>query len=79
MGPTCGMQMGLKQELQHKSLLCCVAQESLEEESNEEKDEEVNAEKDAQVMAEEKLEEVNLGSDPPELRPISISSRLSEQ
>ena len=30
-------------------------------------------------MAEEKLEEINLGLDPQELRPISISSRLSEK
>ena len=30
-------------------------------------------------MAEEKLEEINLGSDPQEPRPISISSRLSEK
>ena len=55
------IQAGPKQEWQHKSLVCCVAQESSEEESNEEK--EVAAEKDAQVMAEEKLEETNLGSD----------------
>ena len=56
--------------------MCCVAQESSEEESNEEKDEEVVAEKDVHVMAEEKLEEINLWQ---ELRPISISSRLSEK
>ena len=30
-------------------------------------------------MAEEKLEEINLGLDPQEPRPISISSRLSEK
>ena len=30
-------------------------------------------------MVEEKLEEINLGFDPQELRPISISSRLSEK
>ena len=52
-----------RQERQHKSLVCCVAQESSEEGSNEEKDEEVMVEKDVQVMAEEKLEEINLGSD----------------
>ena len=57
--------------------MCCVAQESSEEESNEEK--EVAAEKDAQVMAEEKLEEINLGSNSQEPRPILISSRLSEK
>ena len=36
------------------------------------------AEKDEQVGAEEKLEEINLGSNSQEPRPISISSRLSE-
>ena len=56
-----------------------MAQKGSEEESNEEKDEEVMAKKDVQVMAKEELEEVNLGSDPRELRPISISSRLSEK
>ena len=59
--------------------MCCVAQENSEEGSNEEKEEEVVAEKDEQVGAEEKLEEINLGSDSQEPRPISISSRLSEK
>ena len=57
----------------------CVAQESSEEGSNEERDEEVVAEKDVQVVAEEKLEEINLGFDSLDPRPISISSRLSEK
>ena len=35
------------------------------------------AEKDAQVVAEEKLEEISLGPNPREPRPISISSRMS--
>ena len=56
-----------------------MAQESLEEGSNEEKDEEVIAKKDVQVMAEENLEEINLGSDSQEPRPILINSRLSEK
>ena len=43
------------------------------------KNEEVVAEKDVQVMAEEELEEVNLGSDLQEPRPISISSSLTEK
>ena len=30
-------------------------------------------------MVEEKLEEIDLGSDPQKLRPISISSKLSEE
>ena len=52
MGPMSEIQAGPKQEWQHKSLVCCVAQESSEEESNEEKDEEVVAEKDVQVVVE---------------------------
>ena len=36
-------------------------------------------EKDVQVVAEEELEEVNLGSDLQEPRPISISSSLTEK
>ena len=42
----CEIQVGPGQEWQHKSLVCCVAQESLEEEGNKEKDEEVVVEKD---------------------------------
>ena len=64
-GP-CGIQMGLTQE-------------NSEVEGNEEKNEEVVAEKDVQVMAEEELEEVNLGSDSQEPRPISISLSLTEK
>ena len=41
-----------------------------------EKDE-ITVEKDTQVIAEEKLEEIDLGSDPLKSRPISISSKLS--
>ena len=37
------------------------------------------AEEDVQVVAEEELEEVNLGFDSQELRPISISSSLMEK
>ena len=57
--------------------MCCMAQESLEEESNEEK--EVVVEKDAQVVAKEKLEEINLGTNSHKPRPISINSRLSKK
>ena len=60
----CEMQASPKQEWQHKSMVCCMAQEGSEEETSKEKDEEFMAEKDAQVMAEEKLEEINLGPDP---------------
>ena len=43
------------------------------------KKEEIATEKDVQVMAKEKFEEINLGSNPQEQRPILISSRLSEK
>ena len=56
-----------------------VVQESLKEESNEVKNKKVMAKKDVQVVTEEKLEEINLGLNPQEPRPISISSRLSEK
>ena len=45
----------------------------------EEKDGEVAAEKDTHVVAEEELEEVDLGSDSQEPRPISISTSLTEK
>ena len=56
-----------------------MAQENLEEESNTKKEEEITAEKSTQVIAEEKLEEVDLGTDPQKPRPISISLKLSEE
>ena len=73
------MQAVPMQEWQHKSLVCCVAQEGSEEESDAEKMEEVMAEKDVQVTAEERLEEIDLGSNPQEPKPILISSKLSEE
>ena len=42
------------------------------------KDEAVTTERDIQVMAEEELEEVDLGSDSQEPRPILISASLTE-
>ena len=77
MGPTSEMQVGPTKEWQHRSLACCVAQENLE--NGKEKDEEVVAEKDTQVVAEEELEEVDLGSDSQEPRPILISASLTEK
>ena len=56
-----------------------MAQECSEEESNEEKEEEITVEKDVQVTTKERLEEIDLGSNPQEPKPISISSRLSEE
>ena len=57
------MQGGPKQGSQHKSLVCCVAQENAEEESDMKSEEKVTAEKDTKVTTEEKLEEVDLGTD----------------
>ena len=76
-GPTGEMQVGPTQKGQHKSLACCVAEGSLEKE--EEKDGAVTAEKDIQVMVDEELDEVDLGSNPQEPRPISISASLTEK
>jgi len=64
---------------QHKSLVCCMAQDGSEEEGDTKSEKEIAAKKDAQVMAEEKLEEIDLGMDPQKPRPISISSKLSEE
>ena len=71
------MQVSPTQKWQHKSLACCVAEGSLGKE--EKKDEAVTAERNIQVMAEEGLEEVNLGFDSQEPRPISISASLTEK
>ena len=69
--------MGPTQKGQHKNLACCIVKESLRKE--EEKNEAIAAEQDIQVMAEEELEEVDLGSDSQEPRPISISTSLIEK
>ena len=70
------MQVGPTQKGQHKSLACCAVEGSLGKEEG--KDEAVTAERDIQVMAEEELEEVDLGADLQEPRPISISASLTE-
>ena len=49
--------MGPTQKEQHKSLACCIVEESLGKE--EEKDEAVAVKKDTWVVAEEELEEVD--------------------
>ena len=56
-----------------------MAQENLEEESDTKKGEGIATEKGTQIAAEEKLEEVDLGTDPQRPRPISISSKLSRE
>ena len=56
-----------------------MAQEGLEEESDTEKEEEVTTEKDVQVTGEEGLGEIDLGSNPQEAKPVSISSKLLEE
>ena len=73
------MQAGFRKELQHKSLVCYVAQEGSEEESNTKKEEEITAEKDVQVATEERLQEIDLRSNPQEPKPNSISSKLLEE
>ena len=73
------MQGGPRQGPQHKSLVCCVTQESSKEEINIEKEERITTENDTKVVVEEGLKEVDLGTDPPEPRPISISSKLLEE
>ena len=70
------MQVGPAQKGQHKSLARCVVEISLGKEEG--KDEAVTTERDVQVMVEEELEEVDLGSDSQEPRPISISASLTE-
>ena len=55
-----------------------VAQENSEEESNAENEKEVTAKKDTLVTTKEKLEEVDLGTDPQKPRSISISLKLLE-
>ena len=69
MGPTGELQVGPAQKEQHKSLACCVVERSLGKEEG--KDEAVTTERDIQVMTEEELEEVDMGSDSQEPRPIS--------
>ena len=54
-------------------------QESSKEESNTEKDEGIISEEDTQVAAEERLEEVDLETNSQELKPLLISSKLSEK
>ena len=51
----------------------------MEEENDMESEKEIEAKKDAQVMAKEKLEEIDLGTDPQKPRPISINSKLSKE
>ena len=73
------MQGGPRGEPQHKTLVYYVAQDGLGEESDMENEKEIVAEKDVQVMVEEKLEEIDLGTNPEKPRPISISSKFSEE
>ena len=53
-----------------------MAQESLGEESNTKSEKKITTKKEVQVTAKEKLEEIDLGTDPQKPRPISISSKL---
>ena len=58
------MQGGPKGEPQHKTLVCYVAQESSGEKSGMEDEKRNATEKEVQVTAEEKLEEIDLGTNP---------------
>lgn len=73
------MQVGLGGGLQHRTLICCVAQEGSKEKNDAKNEEKIIAKEETQLMAEEKLEEVDLGIDLQKPRPISISSKLSEE
>ena len=44
-----------------------------------ESEKKITTEKEVQVMVEEKLEEIDLGTDPHKSRPISISSKLLKE
>ena len=78
-GPTCGTQGGPREGPQHKTLVCYVAQERSREESNTKGEKRITTEKEVQVMVEQKLEEIDLGTDPQKSRPISIRSKLSKE
>lgn len=56
-----------------------MAQKDSEEESYMKDEERTTAKKEVQVSAKEKLEEIDLGTDPQKLRPISKSSKLSKE
>ena len=58
------MQGGPRGEPQHKTLVCYMAQESSGEESGMEDEKRIVTEKEVQVTTEEKLEEIDLGTDP---------------
>ena len=73
------MQGGPRGELQHKTLVCFMAQDGSGEESDTESEKEIAAEKDVQVMDEEKIEVIDLGIDTQKLRSISASLKLSEE
>ena len=55
-----------------------MAQESSGEESNTKSERKITTKREVQVTAKEKLEEIDLGTDPQKPRLISISSKLSE-
>ena len=56
-----------------------MAQESSGEESNTKSERKITTKREVQVTAKDKLEEIDLGSDPQKPRLISISSKLSEE
>ena len=56
-----------------------MAQDGSEEESDMESEREIVAKQDTQVTAEEKLDEIDLGTNPQNSRPISISSKFLKE
>ena len=56
-----------------------MAQESSGEESNTKSERKITTKREVQVTAKEKLEEIDLGTDPQKPRLISISSKFSEE
>ena len=56
-----------------------MAQEISGEESNTKSERKITTKREVQVTAKEKLEEIDLGTDPQKPRLISISSKLSEE
>lgn len=76
--PTCSMQGGPGGRLKHRSLICCMAQEDAKEENDKEVEEKTVTREETQATAEEKLEKVNLSTEPiPRLNPSLVMHMLN--
>ena len=72
------MQGGPGGRLKHRSLICCMAQEDAKEENDKEVEEKTATRKETQATAEEKLEKVNLSTEPiPRLNPSLVMHMLN--